>query len=63
VFNRFTLVCGEQGGQLAAIQIKDDKLVKIAETKVSSAIFKVTKTTQNEFALACSNGLYFANLD
>ena len=34
-----------------------------AETKVTSAIFKVIKTSNEDLALACSGGLYFAQYD
>ena len=61
--NQFTVVCGQQGGQLAAVQIKDNQMVKVAENKVTSGIYKVIRTTQDDFALACSGGLYFAKLD
>ena len=61
--NAFTVVCGQQGGQLAAVQIKDNQMVKVAENKVTSGIYKVVRTTQDDFALACSGGLYFAKLD
>ena len=43
--------------------MKDNELVKLAETKVCSAIYKVIRTRQDEYALACSGGLYFAKLD
>lgn len=36
---------------------------KEAEHKVTSAIFKVIKTSSDEFALACSGGLYFAKYE
>ena len=38
-------------------------MVKVAENKVTSGIYKVIRTTQDDFALACSGGLYFAKLD
>ena len=38
-------------------------MTKIAENKVTSGIYKVIQTTQDDFALACSGGLYFATLD
>lgn len=40
-------------------------LVKVAETKVTDAIYKVIKTRgpPNEFALACSGGLFFARYE
>ena len=61
--NQFTVVCGQQGGQLAAVTIQDNQMVKVAENKVTSGIYKVVRTTQDDFALACSGGLYFAKLD
>ena len=43
------------------ITISDDGNMTLeAETKVTSAIFKVIKTSNEELALACSGGLYFA---
>lgn len=46
------------------VEIRDDgALVKTAENKVTSAIFKVIKTSGDEFALACSGGLYFAKYE
>ena len=49
---------------MAAISIKDDKqLVLLAENKVAGAIYKVIRTTQDDFALACSNGCYFATYE
>ena len=57
-------VVGQQGGFLAMIEVDDNgQLVKQAENKVTSAIFKVIKTSQDEFALACSGGLYFARYE
>ena len=38
-------------------------MVKLGETKVTSAIYKIIRTTQDEFALCCSGGLYFASFD
>ena len=38
-------------------------MIKVAENKVTSGIYKVVRTTCDEFALACSGGLYFAKLD
>ena len=38
-------------------------MVKTAENKLTSAIYKVIRTTQDEYALACSGGLYFAKLE
>lgn len=40
-------------------------LIKVAENKVTDAIFKVIKTRgpANEFALACSGGLFFARYE
>ena len=40
-------------------------LTKVAETKVTDGIFKVIKTKgpANEFALACSGGLFFAKYE
>ena len=46
------------------IEVDDNgQLVKQVENKVTSAIFKVIKTSQDEFALACSGGLYFARYE
>ena len=45
------------------ITIKDGALTKIAENKVASAIYKVIRTSQDEYALACSGGLFFASYD
>ena len=45
------------------MQIKDNQMVKVAENKLTSGIYKVVRTTQDDFALACSGGLYFAKLD
>ena len=41
----------------------DGNMTLEAETKVTSAIFKVIKTSSEELALACSGGLYFAQYD
>ena len=38
-------------------------MIKTAENKLTSAIYKVIRTTQDEYALACSGGLYFAKLE
>jgi len=38
-------------------------MTKEAENKVTSAIFKIIKTSSDEFALACSGGLYFARYE
>ena len=38
-------------------------MIKIAENKLTSGIYKVIRTTNDEYALACSGGLYFAKLD
>ena len=44
--NNKMIVCGEQGGQLAAVTVdNDDKLNLVAENKVSDAIYKVIRTT------------------
>ena len=60
--NKF--VVGEQGGYLTMIEVQDDGSMTIeAENKVTSAIFKVIKTADNQLALACSGGLYFAQYD
>ena len=57
-------VIGEQGGYLGMVSVRDDgSMTKETETKVTSAIFKVIKTSTDEFALACSGGLYFAQYD
>lgn len=46
------------------VSIKDDgSMTKEAENKVTSAIFKIVKTSSDEFALACSGGLYFARYE
>ena len=46
------------------VSIKDgDSLVKIAETKIAGAIYKVIRTSQDDYALACSGGLHFASYD
>ena len=45
------------------VSIKDGKLTKIAESKIAGAIYKVIRTSQDDYALACSNGLYFADYD
>jgi len=46
------------------VSIKDDgSMTKEAENKVTSAIFKIIKTSSDEFALACSGGLYFARYE
>ena len=57
-------IIGQQAGFLGLAELKNDgTLVKEAETKVTSAIFKVIMTSSDEIALACSGGLYFANYD
>ena len=61
--NAFNIVCGQQGGQLAMVTIKDGAMTKIAENKVASAIYKVIRTSQDDYALACSGGLFFASYD
>jgi len=63
--NNFTVVCGTQGGQLAAVFIEDKKTMVIqAENKLTNAIYKVIRTrTDNVFALATSTGLKFAKLN
>lgn len=61
--NAFNVVCGQQGGQLAMISIKDGAMTKVAENKVASAIYQVIRTTQDDYALACSGGLFFATYD
>ena len=40
-------------------------LVKVAENKVADAIYKVIKTKgpSNEFAMACSGGLFFVRYE
>lgn len=38
-------------------------MIKVAENKTTSAIYKVIKTKADEFALACSGGLYFARYE
>ena len=45
------------------VSIKDGNMTKIAENKVASAIYKVIRTTQDDYALACSGGLFFASYD
>ena len=45
------------------VSIKDGKLTKTAESKIAGAIYKVIRTSQDDYALACSNGLYFADYD
>ena len=45
------------------VSIKDGTLTKIAESKIAGAIYKVAKTSQDDYALACSGGLYFADYD
>ena len=63
--NQFVL--GQQGGYLAMVEVnkEDGTMTKEAENKVTSAIFKVLKTSSasDEFALACSGGLYFAKYE
>ena len=57
-------VIGQQGGFLAMMDVQDEGVItKEAENKVSGAIFKVIKTSVDDFALACSGGLYFARYD
>lgn len=56
-------MCGEQGGQLAAVTIDKNGLAILSEQKVADAIYKVIRTFSGDFALACSNGLYFASFD
>ena len=41
----------------------DGNMTLEAENKVTSAIFKVIKTSGEDLALACSGGLYFAQYD
>ena len=45
------------------IEIRDGAMTKIAENKVASAIYKVIRTSQDDYALACSGGLFFASYD
>ena len=45
------------------ISIKDGAMTKVAENKVASAIYKVIRTSQDDYALACSGGLFFATYD
>ena len=41
----------------------EGQIEKVAENKVTSAIYKVIKTSSDEIALACSGGLYFAKYE
>ena len=43
------------------IAIKDGAMIKMAENKVASAIYKVARTSQDDYVLACSGGLFFAS--
>lgn len=61
--NAFSVVCGQQGGQLALIEIKNNQMMKVAENKITGAIFKVIRTTSDDYALACSGGIFFAIYD
>lgn len=46
------------------MDVQDQGIItKEAENKVTGAIFKVIKTSVDDFALACSGGLYFARYD
>ena len=38
-------------------------MMKVTENKVASAIYKVLRTSQDDYALACSGGLFFAAYD
>lgn len=38
-------------------------MIKVAENKVASAIYKVIRTSQDDYALACSGGIFFASYD
>lgn len=35
----------------------------MAETKIAGAIYKIVRTTQDDYALACSGGIFFAQYD
>ena len=58
-------VIGQQGGFLAMIEVTGNgEIMKVAENKITGAIYKVIKTSNvDEFALACSGGLYFAKYE
>lgn len=45
------------------VSIKDGALTKIAENKIAGAIYKVIRTSQDDYALACSGGLHFVSYD
>ena len=45
VMNKTTIICGCQAGHLAMIQVQDRELIKIAENKIVSAIYKVIRTS------------------
>ena len=45
------------------VSIKDGALTKIAESKIAGAIYKVIRTSQDDYALACSGGLHFVSYD
>ena len=45
------------------IAVKDGAMTKVAENKVASAVNKVVRTTQDDYVLACSGGLFFASYD
>ena len=45
------------------VSVKDGAMTKVAENKVASAIYKVIRTSQDDYALACSSGLFFATYE
>ena len=38
-------------------------MMSVAESKIASAIYKVIRTSQDDYALACSGGVFFASYD
>ena len=61
--NSHNVVCGQQGGQLAMVQLQNAQMSIVCENKVASAIYKVIRTNFDDYALACSGGLFFATYD
>ena len=45
------------------VEIRNGVMTIVCENKVASAIYKVIRTQFDDYALACSGGLYFATYD
>lgn len=61
--NSHNVVCGQQGGQMAMVELINGNMNIVCENKVASAIYKVIRTNFDDYALACSGGLFFAQYD